>query len=364
MKLQEQIKKILKEETESSGIPDGRSNLSSKDRSLLKMIRDLENGEIDGDFIGNIFGGIDSFFKILAKRGLLDYIDPFANWPDRFVSTIHLAFLRQDSGFIYELVSFYFNDIIGTSDGEFYVNADYDDLARLFETSSDFTDEDIATILSGEPLNGFDLSNYDMDSIDVYNSIPLEYQKIVDDRIRLELKSIKKLESSTKTPIDLDMIIQKHGGNKEIVLTPEIIEELFQWDDIISYLITNIFPEIGNDLHTLGEDCLMNELYSEWSKSLWSDLTKYVIDETKPIFVKGGGQMYFKCTNALRRQVSAWLVGNEGSEDTMGNYGRYFEMLDDYFEYGPGYLDTNSLNVEPNFRNIDDCILLNLTKYF
>jgi hypothetical protein len=39
-------------------------------------------------------------------------------------------------------------------------------------------------------------------------------------------------------------------------------------------------------------------------------------------------------------------------------------MLDDYFEYGPGYLDTHRLNVEPNFRNIDDCILLNLTKYF
>jgi hypothetical protein len=150
----------------------------------------------------------------------------------------------------------------------------------------------------------------------------------------------------------------------EIVLTPEIIEELFEWDDIISYLITNILPEIGNDLHTLGKDCLMNELYSEWSKSLWSDLTKYVIDETKPIFVKGGGQMYFKCTNALKRQVSAWLVGNEGSEDTMGNYGRYLQMLEDYFEYGPGYLDTHRLNVEPNFRNIDDCILLNLTKYF
>lgn len=362
MNLKQTIRKVLGEETEGSGITNGKSNLSDKDRSLLKMMADLENGEIDSDFIDNIFGGIDSFFKILTKRGLLDYIDPFANWPDRFVNTIHLAFLRQDSGFIYEFVSFYFSDII-ERDGEFYVNADYDDLARLFESNTYFTDEFIETILEGELLDF--TPDYDMDSIEVYNSLPFEYQKIVDDRIRLELKSIKKLESSTKTPIDLDMIIQKHGGDKEIVLTPEIIEELFEWDDIISYLITNILPEIGNDLHSLGEDCQKNELYKEWSEHLWSELTKYVIDERKPIFFRGsnssGGQMYFKCTNALRRQVSDWLVGNEGSEDTMGNYGRYLQMLEDYLEYGPGYLDTHNLNVE---TNIDDCILLNLTKYF
>jgi hypothetical protein len=67
--LKETIIRVLREEEEQKS--------SKIDEKLMGIIKKLNDGEIDIEFLNKFMGGLDNFISLLQKRNLLYLIDPF-----------------------------------------------------------------------------------------------------------------------------------------------------------------------------------------------------------------------------------------------------------------------------------------------
>lgn len=369
-------KKSLKEEQEKT--------LSKSDEKIINLIGSIENGEFEVGYLDKMFGSLDNFIQLLKKRNLLEYINPYDSAYEEIQNKLFYEIYSNDTKFVWELVDKFMSDAIKIGN-DYYLQLDEDDLSDFFETSwrNDVSKESIKQILSGEYNFDFwdlDVNEYD----DVYDDLVPENKKIVDSIIVSELKNIKKLDVTSKTPSLIDKIALEQGNEGEIQLNDDVISRLMDDDECIEYLIMEEFPDdIKSNLYSLYSSCYTSTLYDEWYDDLMNELEGYIIDSRKgedfsyerETWDKEGKRIKktfyakrYKATNCIYDIISDWLYDNKDkngfSQNSLEYFGSISQVLKDSVDYGSkDKLRTPSLSDYPDHRRIINCMNSSLRDY-
>ena len=373
------VTQIFKESVEPE------QEMKGRDKVIFDMIQQLNDNEIDLEFLEKYVGGLDSFISILKRKGWLHLLDPFANATQDIQNALLYSFYKNDKDFIWKIVDQYLTDITKVGD-EYYYDADYSDLGSLFNTGrNDISSDTISEILSGE-YDPWNWGDYGSDDVyrDVYEELKPENKKIVKDKIISQLKSMTTLDVGSRVPDLIDEIDEEQGSNGKITLTDDVISRLMFDDECLSYLINQVLDEVSGELNSVYSGCFGDTLVGEWYDNLWSAIEGDVVDSRngedysyqKPVWLKDGTRgtktMYgrrFKVTKCLYRVVSTWLEDNKDkdgySNNTIEYFGTYYGLVNDSMEYGGmDSLRVPRLDSYPDFRKMEECINYGVKDYF
>ena len=379
----ERVKKIYKRKLDEQE----EDKISPRDQSILNIIEQINNGELNEKFLNEFFGGLDRFLNLVDRKGWSHLIDPFASGLEDIQNQMFYAFYQRDNNFIYEIVNRYLSDI--ESDGtDYYYSGDYDELAAYFSSGrNDISEKTISEILSGEydsyQYGGFDADDeYD----NVYTELDHYAKSVVDEYIVNELKTMGTLKFSTykRPPELLRDIAEEQGSEEEITLTDEVITRLMSDDDCLKYLINKELDDVGSNLNSIYSGCYGDILSTEWYNDLWSALEGEVVDSRegieysykKSVWQKDGtrgsktvyGKKY-KVTKCVYDVVKGWLEVNKEkggyNNNTIEYFGSYYVLLKDAMEYGPmDWIRVPVLDDYPDWRKMQKCMNDSVENYF
>jgi len=379
----EKVKKLYKRKIDEQEEP----KKSSRDETLLSVINDLNNGDINTEFLDNFIGGIENFITLVTKKGWLHLIDPFSEGVQYVQNSLLYSFYKNDPNFIYEIIEHYLSDIKKVGE-EYYYDADYSELAGMFQRGNrDIGEKTIEDILSGE-YDIYQHGGYDSDDEyrDVYNNLDHYAKSVVDEFIVNELKAMGVLKFSIykRTPESLKEIAEEQGSEDEIKLTDEIIIRLMSDDECLEYLINKELDEVRSNLNMIFSSCYGDGLVDSWYKSLWYELEGVVVDSkegevytykkygwskdnTRKIITAYGKR--FKVTKCAYDVVKGWLERNRGrdgySDNTIEYFATYTNLLKDSMDYGPmDWLRVPHLAEWPDNREFEKCMNNSVESYF
>ena len=379
----ERVKKIYKRKLDEQE----EYKISPRDQSILNIIEQINNGELNEKFLNEFFGGLDRFLNLVDRKGWLHLIDPFASGLEDIQNQMFYAFYQRDNNFIYEIVNRYLSDI--ESDGtDYYYSGDYDELAAYFSSGrNDISEKTISEILSGEydsyRYGGFDADDeYD----NVYTELDHYAKSVVDEYIVNELKTMGTLKFSTykRPPELLRDIAEEQGSEEEITLTDEVITRLMSDDDCLKYLINKELDDVGSNLNSIYSGCYGDILSTEWYNDLWSALEGEIVDSKegieysykKSVWQKDGtrgsktvyGKKY-KVTKCVYDVVKGWLEVNKEkggyNNNTIEYFSSYYALIKDSMEYGPmDWIRVPVLDDYPDWRQMQKCMNDSVENYF
>jgi hypothetical protein len=373
--LKETIIRVLREEEEQKS--------SKIDEKLMGIIKKLNDGEIDIEFLNKFMGGLDNFISLLQKRNLLYLIDPFNKSFEEIQNSLFYSFYQNDKSFIWKLVDHYLSDVTKIGD-EYYLDIDASDLAGLFKTSrSDISEKAIESIISGDDyFDSWDVTDDEYN--DVYQNLKREHKNTVNDRVRSELGNYETLLIGYRTPELFDEIAEEQGTEGKINIDDSVINRLISDEQSMRYLINEELDDVRSDLYSLYNMCYQDALQDEWYNSIMSELEGYVIDDRK-------GEQYsykkdtwnmkgdrvtktfygnrYKATKCIYDIVSEWLTENKNNDgygqSNLGYFGSLEGVLRDLVNYGnKEELRVPRLNDYPDYRKIEGCINDNFSSYF
>lgn len=377
-KLKEDINNLFSKRLTEEDAP---RQYTPKQQKLMSVVDKFQDGIFDESHLENYMGGIENLFQKLEDEKILDYIDPFSkSWGD-YENRLFYHFYSNDSSFVWKVVDKYLGGV-EESGGKYYAILDADDLSDLFEVNwrSDVSKEAIESILSGE--YGYDIS-YDVtdnEYRDVYEELTNENKNIVNNRIREELKSLKEMDVTSKTPSLFDEIAGEQNREGDIELTDEVINRLINDENCVEYLI-NEMDDIRRDLYSLYSGCYDGVLKDSWYYDIMNDLKGYIIDDskrysytyTKTVYDKEGNPvkktMYgdkYEATNCIYEAVSDWIVSHKNdTSETIGYFGSYKGIFDNLIYNGDREkLRTPRLDDYPDHRQVIKCCNENIRDYF
>jgi hypothetical protein len=358
--------------------------IESKNQWLLDLINDLNNNDIDEEFLNNYIGGWERFISIVTKKGLLHLIDPFSPSVSDYQNILLWSFVQNDSSFIWAIVDKYLSDVTKIGD-DYYVDIeDAGELAQFYKKDRDIAESTIENILSGE----FDFDPfYDVsDNVyrDCYDNLKPEHQLVVKQNIKGELMSMGTIDITYRTPDLFDEIGEEQGNDSEITLNEEVIDRMLEDDDSIEYLINQEMDDIRSELYSLYSSCYTSAWYDEAYDDVWSPLIGEVIDENKPIdyrIKKSVWNRYgnreekefsarrYKATKCIYNTVNNWLnyyKGNNGEySENIEYFGSYLGLLKNLMDYGEAdYLRVPSLPDWADSTLVEKCINDSFNDYF
>jgi len=379
----EKVKKLYKRKIDEQEEP----KKSSKDEVLLELINDLNNGDVNNEFLDNFFGGLENLISIVTKKGWLHLIDPFSEGVQYIQNSLLYSFYKNDPNFIYEIIEHYLSDITKVGE-EYYYDADYSELAEMFQRGNrDISEKTIEDILSGE-YDIYQHGGYDSDDEyrDVYNNLDHYAKSVVDEFIVNELKAMEVLKFSIykRTPESLKEIAEEQGSEDEIKLTDEVITRLMTDEESLEYLINKELDEVRSNLNMIFSSCYGDGLVDSWYKDLWYQLEGVVVDSKegevytykKYVWLKdntrGTTTAYgkrFKVTKCVYDVVKGWLERNKGrdgySDNTIEYFATYTNLLKDCMDYGPmDWLRVPHLAEWPDNREFEKCMNNSVESYF
>ena len=379
----EKVKKLYKRNIKEQEEP----KKSSRDETLLSVINDLNNGDVDKEFLDNFIGGVDNFISLIKKKGWIHLIDPFSEVVEDIQNSLLYSFYKSDPNFIYEIVDHYLSDIQKVGD-DYYYDADYSELANMFQTGSrDISEKTIEEILSGN-YDVYSYGGYDSDDEyrDVYDNLDHYSKSVVDEFIVNELKAMEVLKFSVykRAPESSQDIAEEHGSEDALTLTDEVITSLMTDDESLDYLINKELDEVRSNLNMIFSSCYGDGLTDSWYKNLWGVLEGIVVDSKdgeeysyqKNVWQKDGtrgtkmayGKRY-KVTKCVYNVVKSWLETNKDrdgySDNTIEYFGSYTNLIKECMEYGPmDWLRVPHLAEWPDNREFEKCMNNSVESYF
>jgi hypothetical protein len=358
--------------------------IEDKNQWLLDLINDLNNNDIDEEFLNNFIGGWSRFISVVTKKGLLHLIDPFSPSVSDYQNILLWSFVQNDSSFIWVIVDKYLSDVTKIGD-DYYVDIeDAEELAQFYKKDRDIAESTIENILSGE----FDFDPFSdvSDNIyrDCYDELKPEHQSVVKQNIKGELMSMGTIDITYRTPELFDEIGKEQGNDSEITLNEEVIDRMLEDNESIEYLINQEMDDIRSELYSLYSGCYTSAWYDEAYDDLWSPLIGEVIDENKPIDYKikksvwnRAGQREekefwarrYKATKCIYNTVNNWLdyyKGNNGEyAENIEYFGSYLRLLKNLMDYGEAdYLRVPSLPDWADSTLVEKCINDSFNDYF
>jgi len=333
-------KKNIKEEEEKKE--------SKLDKSILKIISGIQEGDVDVSYINKTFGSMENFISIVSKRNLLSQIDPFDSVYSDIQNELFHAFVKSDSSFIWRIVDALLSDVTKIGN-DYYYDTDSKELSEYFyDGRNDVSQDTIASILDFEfDYWGDDLT--DDEYRDIYDELTPENKNKVKDKLKQELKNSSEIEFDYKYPELFGEISSEQGTEEKFTVDDNIIERLLQDEDSIRYLINLQFDDVRSELYSLYSMCYSDTLTDDWYDEIMDELVGFVIDDsageeytykregwdkdgkriTKTMYAKR-----YKATNAIFNNVKLWIESNYKYNDTIEYFGSYVGLMNDMLNDG------------------------------
>jgi hypothetical protein len=307
----------------------------------------------DGDesFLSHFNDSYANFFKILAKRDLLDLIDFESNndtqayWINHYLIALYGQNIERFHEIIIEL---YLSDV-KIKDGKIYFyDYDSEELSRLFCRKDN--SEDIAEkILSGDFDTFIDIDREYVDLYDeVIGSLNIKNKVTLANEIILKLREV-----NVKPNTDILSEIAEEQGNEFVIVNDSNINTILEDRESILYILDEYISDIEDTLYNIYSNSYESAHNDMIHKEVWSELSRYFIGTGEQILNdKTKKYTFYLEIRDFDKVILSFL---KLDVDTLEYHGSYLNVLI-YMEKCLSIRDRDY----PDYRTISD----NINEYF
>ena len=315
--------------------------------------------EGDTDFIKYI-NDIETFLKIVNKRGLLDELDPDGKLAEDYQNELLLFYYENNKEKFWEYVLKYLGDV-ELVNGEAYLVVDNQgELAELFcDGHRDHLSQDtVEELLNGE----YDSFSYGWDSYELTDNV---YRDVIEELTKenlLHLKEyiIKTLEGqqvNTHTEL-LEDYAQQQGHPEYVIIDQSNIDQVVDNSETMNELLDNELSDLKGELYSIYGSAYNNAYEEELYEDVWSELLTYFGKGewvTRPhIYKKDTEVQKFRTPiHNFESYIFDYLKENKGyTYGTLEYWGSYLGILKDGMDclsvYPPDYPDSRKVDKNIN----------------
>ena len=357
---------------------EDKAELTNRQKKILNILKNVELGEIDYDYLGHAVGGVLKFIDLLDKENLIDYLDPMnVVWND-YENYLLYKKVESDPSYVWEVIN-NLSDITRIGD-ILYFDTDGEELSELFETyRGEISQNTIEEIINGEYyMDHWEAT--DDEYRDVYLDLTPENKKLVDDRIRKDLI----MEETLRATTSLLQEIAEEQGRETVMLDDEIITRILEDEVTMVFLINKELDDVRQDLYSIYSNCYSGILSDEWYDDIMSELTGEVIDNntfeeyryTKNVYNKNSGRYEsriifsrrYPANECIFNLVREWINENKEStynDDSISYHGSYFQLMKSAMDNGMrSKLRIPNLDDYPDYNQLTKCINGSIDEYF
>jgi len=289
--------------------------------------------EGDTDFIKYV-NDIQTFLKIVNKRGLINELDPEGQLAEHYQNDLLLFYHEHDKEKFWKYVLMYLGDV-EIVDGIPYIILDNrGELAKLFcDGRNDISRDTIEELLDGE-YDNYGWGSYDLTD-NVYRDVVEELTK--ENLTQLKDYIIKTLEGQQIEPYTelLESMSQQQGHPEYVVIDQSNIDQVVDDEETMKELMSYELDELKGELYSIYGSAY-NSAYEE-------ELYEDIINELETYFGKGEWvsrpHTYKKDTEVQRYKapihnfesnIVDFLDSNNGyTSGTLEYWGSYVDILKD-----------------------------------
>jgi len=315
--------------------------------------------EGDTDFIKYV-NDIETFFKIVNKRGLMDELDPEGRLAEDYQNDLLLFYYQNNKEKFWEYVLKFLGDVEMVDGKPYIVLNGMGDFSEIFcdGRRNNLSQDTVYALLSGE----YDSFSYGWDSHDLTDDV---YRDVVEELTKenlLHLKEyiIKTLEGQQITPYTelLEDYAQQQGHPEYVIIDQSNIDQVVDNSETMNELMDNELDELKGELYSIYGSAYNNAYEEELYEDVWNELETYFEKGewvTRPHVYKKDTevQKYRAPIHNFESNILDFLNQNKGySNGTLEYWGSYLEILKDGWDclsvYPPDYPDSRKVDKNIN----------------
>lgn len=327
---------------------------------LIEMFNDG-----DTDFIQYV-NDIQTFLKIVNKRGLLGELDPDGKFAEDYQNDLLLFYHETDKEKFWEYVMKYLGDVEMVDGVPYLVLDSQGSLSELFcDDTRDISRDTIEELLNGE------YDNHGWSSYDLTDNI---YRDVIEELTKENLRYLKEyiiktldgdqIEPNTEL---LESIAENQGHPEYVSVDQSNIDQIVDNEETMKELLDNELTDLNGELYNIYSNSY-NSAYEEGLyEEIWHELSEYFEVEKREWVSRP--HIYKKDTEVQKFRVpivdfesfiTEYLDSNNGySNGTLEYWGSYISILTD---------EIRCLNIRvpdyPDSRKIDKNINMYFRDYF
>ena len=314
--------------------------------------------EGDTDFIKYV-NDIETFFKIVDKRGLMDELDPEGRLMEDYQNELLLHLYESNREKFWEYVLKFLGDV-EMVDGKPYIVVDtMGEFSQVFcdGRRNDLSHDTIESLLDGE----YDSFQYGWDSHDLTDDI---YRDVIEELtkenlLRLKEYIIETLEGQqVEVRSELLNSIAKEQGQEYVIVNQSNIDQIVDDSETMKELLDNELSELRNELYSIYGSAYNNAYEEELYEDVWNELSTYFgkgewISRPHTYKKDTSVEKYKAPIHNFESNVLDFLKNGAGySQSTLEYWGSYLSILKDDFEclsvYPSDYPDSRKVDKNIN----------------
>jgi hypothetical protein len=239
---------------------------------INELIEKFNDG--DTEFI-QYFSDIETFLKVVNKRGLINELDPEGKLAEDYQNELLLFYYENDKQKFWEYVLKFLNDV-ELIDGVPYLILDSrGELATLFCDGNryDISQGTVESILSGEHENDFYYDSTD----DVYRDVIQELTK--ENLKRLKEYIIQTLDGQ-QLPTNTDVLesIAQRENTEYVTVNESNIDEIVDDEETMDKLMEDKLGDLKSELYIIHNSSYNSAYEEELFEDIMGELSKYFGD--------------------------------------------------------------------------------------
>lgn len=315
--------------------------------------------EGDTDFIKYV-NDIETFFKIVNKRGLMDELDPEGRLAEDYQNDLLLFHYQNNKEKFWEYVLKFLSDVEMVDGKPYIVVNTMGDLAEIFcdGRRNDLSRDTVESLLSGE----YDSHSYGWDSYDLTDDV---YRDVIEELTKenlLHLKEyiIKTLEGQQVNPHTelLEDYAKQQGHPEYVIIDQSNIDQVVDNSETMNELLDNELSDLRGELYSIYGSAYNNAYEDELYEDVWNELSTYFEKGdwvSRPHIYKKDTevQKYRAPIHNFESNILDFLNQNKGySNGTLEYWGSYLGILKDGWDclsvYPSDYPDSRKVDKNIN----------------
>lgn len=315
--------------------------------------------EGDTDFIKYV-NDIETFFKIVNKRGLMDELDPEGRLAEDYQNDLLLFHYQNNKEKFWEYVLKFLSDVEMVDGKPYIVVNTMGDFAEIFcdGRRNDLSRDTVEALLSGE----YDSHSYGWDSHDLTDDV---YRDVIEELTKenlLHLKEyiIKTLEGQQVNPHTelLEDYAQQQGHSEYVIVDQSNIDQVVDNSETMNELLDNELSDLRGELYSIYGSAYNNAYEDELYEDVWNELSTYFEKGdwvSRPHIYKKDTevQKYRAPIHNFESNILDFLNQNKGySNGTLEYWGSYLGILKDGWDclsvYPSDYPDSRKVDKNIN----------------
>ena len=299
---------------------------------IHELIEKFNDG--DTDFI-QYFNDIDTFLRVVSKRGLLNELDPEGRLAEEYQNELLLFYHEYDKEKFWKYVLEYLGDVELVDGIPHIILNDRGELSSLFCDGNryDISQDTVESILSGEHDREFYYDSTD----DVYRDVIQELTK--ENLNRLKEYIIQTLDGQ-QLPTNTDVLesIAQRENTEYVTVNESNIDEIVDDEETMNELMKDELNDLKSELYSVHSQAYNNAYEDELFEDIMGELSTYFGDGEwvrRPHTYKKDTevQKYKAPIHNFESNIIDYLNQNKGyTYGTLEYWGDYLGILKDQNE--------------------------------